>query len=227
MSARFLLIRDRGLHHELVLDVDTTQLPPDFWLDLVSSVAIIIYETFWIIMVSLSGYSVNACCRNCCYLLLRRVQCSENVVGFEILDGSSWDSVDIVNLSFCINNGNTSLGWLVLLQLKNFDWSISLHEQVFKLVYASRSLGENIHSYLWLNLWDGWTQFPSVNCSFNVNWPEMQYRCLIALLYLFQNFDVGWCWLDQKRLDEDLWVVLASMIFWSNILPSIVVLSDK
>ena len=97
--------------------------------------------------------------------------------------------------------GNDDVGWLVILQLKML-MELSLYmNKFFKLVYASSSLGENIHSYLWVNLWNGWTQLPSVNCSFKFNEPGI----VLLFYYIDTLVPEFWSWLVFVRPKKIRW----------------------
>ena len=65
--------------------------------------------------------------------------------------------------------------------------------------------------------------------NYSFSWGEfgIQYRCFIFLIHLVQYFNFGCSWFGHIKLDSDLLVVFALMMFVFSVLPSIVVNSDK
>ena len=83
---------------------------PDFGIDFVPSVAIIIVDLVWIMVVRLSGYSVKTCHNSCCFQRCSLVQCSDYFFGLWVLDNSSFDFNVMTKLPFMIDKGKASLG---------------------------------------------------------------------------------------------------------------------
>ena len=72
----FMLLRSRFVSCARIFPADEVIIhqPPDYRLEFVPSVAMLIWVPSWMIVARISGYSVNTCFNNCCFRSWRWLQ---------------------------------------------------------------------------------------------------------------------------------------------------------